>query len=451
MRLLGGIASFVGGVLGFALVALFFYLIYATIAWSWGLLLSAAAVTLLGLILLGVGLSADETKARRVKRGEATVLSRLTLSALAQAGIGLSTATFAVAVGLLLTAIFQGLVLSGGPDVFARRGLMEFEESLLWAKLWLDRVLGLDVLAAVLVSAVALSLVLPLKSLVKGTLSARSALSFVYLVLVTITSFTFFAGMALQPYELALREQLRVKAASAFDRQHLDARKSLVAVAWIVEELEDPGPEPLTPDLAARLAEYFARKPYSGEISTAAWRIAGYETVLYFHEEGTRRQERQARELEILAEDAAAVIEPAPAFQWLRAAATSVFGDTFASLKAERGVGALAYARVLHDIDPTGEGWVESKGAPLTQARIAAIELLTGLVVEKIGGGVTNELARTFVGELVQAVLVPLWDVVLPLEVKDVDFRAQVPRRPKARPRCIARLVEARRIAGDTC
>ena len=53
-----------------------------------------------------------------------------------------------LAAGLIAAAIFQGWVLSRSDDLYAQ-DIQAIEESMLYAKLWLDRVLGLDVLAGV--------------------------------------------------------------------------------------------------------------------------------------------------------------------------------------------------------------------------------------------------------------------------------------------------------------
>lgn len=420
MKFLGDIGQLIGGVLALAFTILVFYLLYLTLAWSWDLLLWAAGVAVVGLILLSVALNTEDTRAKRARRGEENATSDFMLVVVAHAGRGLATAAFAIAAGLVAAAIFQGAVLSRD-DLYAS-DLQSYEESLLYAKLWLDRVLGLDVLAGILALLVAASLVLPLKSLVERALSVRRVLSFFYVALVTLTSFTFFAGLALKPYELSLRNQLRMKAAFAFESQHLDQRKSLVAVAWILDKLEDPGAQPIPPDLAERLAEYLQRSPYHEELDSAAWRIAGFKTVLYFSEDASRREDRHKGEVDVLAQDSMANEDVnADALASPRAFVTGIFGDTFSWLKPEGGTQAWHYLRVLGAVEPAGRAPASWENSPLVQARTAAVELLSSLLADKIGGAVTSEaLSSHFVGELVQAVVTPLWDVVLPLDIKDV-------------------------------
>ena len=421
MKFLGGIAQLIGGVLALALTILVFYLLYLTLAWSWGLLLSAGGIAIVGLILLSIGLNAETTRERGIKRGNADATTHFALAVLGHAGRGLATAAFAIAVGLVAAAIFQGIVLSRSDDIYAQ-DVQSFEESMLYAKLWFDRVLGLDILAGVLALATALSLLLPLKSLVERTLSVRRALSFVYVVLLTLTSFTFFAGLALKPYELSLREQLRLKAAFAFSHQYLDQRKYLVAIAWMLDKLEDPATPPIPPDLAERLAEYLRRSPYHEELDSAAWHVAGFKTPLYFTEDDGRRDERYRQEVEALAQDDVVGERfSADTFQPLRNFITGVFGDTFSGLKPEGGTQAWHYLRVFHTVEPPGQAQASWDNAPLVQARTAALEILSGVLADKIGGAVTSEALKShFVGELVQAVVTPLWDVILPLDIKDV-------------------------------
>jgi hypothetical protein len=417
MRALRGIGGAIEALVAIPFTILVFYLAYLIVAWSWGLLLEAAGVAVLGAILLSIAVNAEEARTRPIRPGKS-----IALAIVGQAGRGLATSAFAIAVGLVLTAIFQGVALSGSDNLYAR-DVMEFEESILSAKVWLDTVLGLDVLAGILVLAVALSLLLPLKSLVERALSVRRVLSFVYIVLLTLTSFTFFAGLALRPYELVLREDLRSKTAFAFQDQDMDARKSLVAVAWILDELNDPAATPIPPDLVERLRGHLKRSPYDDEVDTAAWRIAGFDTVMYFTDDDGRRLERFKTEADIhaqddIASDAAAV----DGFKSLHAFVASLFGDTFAGFKAETGPQAAHYLRVLHTVQPPGQPrpatWRESA---LAQARIAALEILSSALADKIGGAITSEeFRRHFVGELVQAVVAPLWDVALPLDIKDV-------------------------------
>lgn len=425
MRALSGIGEAIGVLLAIPFTILVFYLAYLIIAWSWGLLLGAGCVALVGVIMLSIAVNAEETRAKQIQRGNATPVGSIARAMLGQAARGLATSAFAITAGLILTAFFQSLVLSSSENLYTE-SVAEFEESMLDLKLWLDFVLGLDVLAGVLFLAVALSLVLPLKSLVERSLSVRRVLSFVYVVLLTLTSFTFFAGLALKPYELSLREQVRSKAAGAFQDHYLDARKSLVTVAWILDKLEDPAATPVPPDLAERLRDHLKRSPYGDELDTAAWRIAGFDTVMYFSEDESRRLERHRSELEIHAQNAVArdalARDVNDGFKPLRSFLAGVFGDSFASLKPEAGPHAPHYLRVLHTVRPREIARpATSSASRFAQARMASLELLSSALADQIGGAVSIEdVRRHFAGELVQAVVTPLWDVVLPLDIDDI-------------------------------
>jgi hypothetical protein len=184
--------------------------------------------------------------------------------------------------------------------------------------------------------------------------------------------------------------------------------------------LDDPTTTPIPADLAQRLADYARGAPYDGELDSAAWRIAGFKTVLYFSEDDGRREDRHKREADAAARDIDDGIDAAPLAP-LRQFIAAVFGDTFAGLKAEGEPQAWHYLRVARTIEPPGQAQAAWENSPLNQAYTAAIELLSTLLAEKIGGAVSGkELSKHFVGELVQAVVTPLWDVVLPLDIKDV-------------------------------
>ncbi|MBP6012756.1 MAG: hypothetical protein KBA31_11055 [Alphaproteobacteria bacterium] len=417
MRSLGKIGEAIGALLAIPLTILFFYLAYLVVAWSWDLLLWAAGMVVLGLTLFGIAGAFDEAKAEGTKRGS-SALMRLLQTIGGHVARSLSVTCFAIAVGLVLAAIFQGVVLSRTGDIYWNR-LKEFEEGLLYTKTWLDRALGLDVLAGILAVMVALSLLFPLRSLIERTLSVRRVFSFVYVALLTLTSFTFFSGMLLDRYELMLRQPLRVQAIASFERQNLDERKRLVAIAWIIDSLNDPNSPPL-PD-TENIARYMKDIGYYDAINAAAAHIAGISTAEFYREDKSRTDGRLEREVDIHAEQMAPNEGAAStAFAPLRDAMRSLLGDTFAALKADDKPGAWAYLRLTRTVEP-----VERQGgerSPLLQARIGAMEILSSLVAEKIGHAVTsNEVAYQFVGSLVEAVVMPLWDVVLPLDIDSLD------------------------------
>lgn len=414
MRTLGKIGEAIGVLLAIPFTILVFYLLSLVVTWSWGLLLFAAGAGLAGVIMLWVAVIVEPAPA-----------ASFPLVVVAHAARGLAASAFAIAAGLVLTALFQAFVLSR--DQLDIRELQDFEVQLLYFKLLLERALGLDVLAGILVLMVGLSVVVPVKSLVQRTLSARRVVSFIYIVMLTLTSFTFFAGLALQPYEISLRHLELMNATFAFEHRYLDRRKSLVAVAWIMDKLEDPASPPIPPDLAQRLAEYAHGASDDGGLDSVAWRIAGFKTVLYFSEDDSRREERHKREAIAAARGVDEGIDAKPLAS-LRSFIGGIFGDTFSGLKAESEPQAWHYLRVARTIERPGEVPPNWEDAPLNQAYTAAIELLSNLLAEKIGGAVTGEeLSRHFVGELVQAVVTPLWDVVLPLDIKDeVSARAFV-------------------------
>lgn len=407
MRTLGKIGEAVGALLAIPFSVLVFYLLYLLVAWSWGLLLYAAGVSSAGVILLSVADNSQDEHNASLPR-----------AVMAHAARGLAISAFAVSAGLALTALFQAVVLSRDPlDV---RDLQDSEEQLLYAKLWLEHALGLDVLAGILVLVIALSVVLPAKSLLERTLSVRRVASFAHIVLLTLTSFTFFGGMALKPYEMSLRSLQQLKATSAYERNYLDQRKSLVAIAWMIDELNDPASPPIPPDLTLRLSEYAHGAPFDGELDHAAWRVAGFKSVLYFSEDDSRRKERHASEVDVAAQGIDVGINE-PRLALLRNFISGIFGNTFSELKAQTEPQAWHYLRVTRMIEPEGTAQQSWQDAPLNQSYKAAKELLSNLLAEKIGGLVTaEELSQHFVGELVQAVVTPLWDVILPLDIKNV-------------------------------
>jgi hypothetical protein len=407
MRTLGKIGEAVGALLAIPFTILVFYLLYLLITWSWGLLLYAAGVTFVGVILLS---AADDPQKEHNASFPRAVM--------AQAARGLAISAFAVSAGLALTALFQAVVLSRDP--FDVRDLQDSEEQLLYAKLWLEHALGLDVLAGILVLVIALSVVLPAKSLLERTLSVRRVASFAHIVLLTLTSFTFFAGMALKPYEMSLRSLQLIKATSAYERNYLDQRKSLVAIAWMIDELSDPESPPIPSELAQRLTDYVHSAPFDGELDHAAWRVAGFKSVLYLSEDDSRRRERRTREIESAARDIVVGINE-PRLAPLRNFIGGLFGNAFSELRAQTEPQAWHYLRVTRMIEPEGTAQRSWQDAPLNQSYKASKELLSNLLAEKIGGLVTaEELSQHFVGELVQAVVTPLWDVILPLDIKNV-------------------------------
>lgn len=407
MMTLGKVGEVIGALLAIPFTVLVFYVLYLLVAWSWGLLLYAICASFAGVLLLSV---AESTQAGK----ETGIMGRI----ISHSARGFATSAFAVAAGLVLTAFFQSVVLSRDPlDV---RELQEFEEQLLYVKVWLEHALGLDVLAGILVLVIVLSVLLPAKSLLQRTLSARRVASFAYVILLTLTSFTFFAGLALKPYEMSLRSLQLIKATSAYERNYLDRRKSLVAIAWMINELSDPTTPQIPSDLAQRLSEYAHSAPFDGELENAAWRIAGFDTVLYLSEDDTRRNERHTREVNFAAREIDLDISE-PRLVQLRQVIGGIFGGTFSELTAKKEPQAWQYLQVLRKIEPRGAAQQNWADATLNQSCKAAQEILSNLLAEKIGGVVTGEeLGRHFVGELVQAVVTPLWDVILPLDINNV-------------------------------
>ncbi len=417
MRTLGKIGEVIGALLAIPFTILVFYVIYLVIAWSWDFLLWAAGVTLFGLVFFGIAGAFDEARADGIKRGSSGTM-RLLQTIGGHTARSFSVTCFAIAVGLVLAATFQGVVLSRTDDIYWDK-LKEFEEALLYAKVWLDRVLGLEVLAGLLAVMIALSILFPLKSLVERTLSVRRVFSFTYVVLLTLTSFTFFTGMLLNRYDLMLRQAVRLDAVASFERENLDERKRLVAIAWIVDDLKDPNTPPL-PD-TENLARYLRDMGYYDAINTAVAQVVGITTAEFYREDKRRADGRLEREVDFHAEQMASEASAdVTAFSPLRDAMRSLFGDTFAWLKADEKPGTWNYLQLARTVEPVGHKGSET--SPLHQARIAAVDVLSSLIAEKIGHAVTaDEVAYQFVGAMIEAVVMPLWDVVLPLDIKDID------------------------------
>ena len=168
------------------------------------------------------------------------------------------------------------------------------------------------------------------------------------------------------------------------------------------------------------MRDYLKNAPYDGELTAAAWRIAGFDGARYFLEDDTRRQQRYRNETVILA----TTYEPdlsswREALQPLTRFYRTLLDGTFASLKA--GTEPQAWHFLQLDRALLVQREPDSLETPYRVSRRAAQTVLTDLLANTIAGGVTNDaLGSLFVGDLVQAVATPLWDVVLPLDIVDL-------------------------------
>ncbi|HVZ20069.1 MAG TPA: hypothetical protein VG871_03345 [Vicinamibacterales bacterium] len=371
-------------VVGLAVMAALAYLAWLAVVWSWAFLLLAAGAAIVGLVLLMIASGTPR-------------MPSLASTIRIHAASSLAEAMFAVAAGLVLTALFQGVVLANANDLSVAQ-MSAFEGSILHLEDWLDTAIEARVLAGVLAGVLLLSLVIPAQALIERTISWRRKLALAYLVVATVAAFTFFGGRALHAYELRRRDEVRQEAAFAFRERELDDRKSLVAVAWLLQTLGPPLPPPIPPPVVQRLRGSLRRSP-ADDVERAAWRIAGYQGATEVSENDRQQEARHLAEVDILARDFRRRERPGA-------------GDAPSGWN---------YAEVWFGLDAFRRGAGEW---PVEAALKAAREVLSAALGDRIGMNLDEGLLRSFVSDLVEAVALPLWDVALPLDIRDARSAA---------------------------
>jgi len=150
--------------------------------------------------------------------------------------------------------------------------LRETERFLSDARLFLHNVLGLENLLIVLGVLVAITMLFPRSQLMAQTLKARAVFARVYLVLLGVTSFTFFSALEIRAQEETWQTKVRYQAQQAVTEAE-QLRREIAGVAWIEEYVKTLSPE--QKQASVRFFAYSARQLTAGsDVRDLARRLA---------------------------------------------------------------------------------------------------------------------------------------------------------------------------------
>ena len=150
--------------------------------------------------------------------------------------------------------------------------LRETERFLSDARLFLHDVLGLENLLIALGVLVAITMLFPRSQLMAQTLKARSAFARAYLVLLGVTSFTFFSALGIRAQEETWQKQVRYQARQALTEAE-QLRREIAGVAWTEEYVKTLSTE--QKQASVRFFAYSARQmTASSDVRDLARRLA---------------------------------------------------------------------------------------------------------------------------------------------------------------------------------
>jgi len=237
--------------------------------------------------------------------------------------------------------------------------LRETELFLSDARLFLHDVLGLQNLLIVLGVLVAITMLFPRSQLMAQTLKARSAFARTYLVLLGVTSFTFFSALGIRAQEEAWQKQVRYQARQALTEAE-QLRREIAGVAWTEEYVKTLSPE--QKQASVRFFAYSARQmTASSDVRDLARRLAS--AAPNAEPRGTTAQaERIAERVEAHLTSTGPIRENAPTLRQAELAVAAI-QDNVARLRAIRTAAIEATAEGIANVLSDGH-------APLVKAFI---------------------------------------------------------------------------------
>src|SRR5262245_58195853 len=145
----------------------------------------------------------------------------------------LAKAAAYVAIGIAIVCAAQiGLLFM---EQISTDALRETELFLSDTRLFLHDVLGLQNLLIALGVLVAVTMLFPRSQLMAHTLKARSLVGRAYLVLLGVTSFTFFSTVGIRAQEQAWQKQARYEARQALTEAE-QLRREIAGIAWTIRQ-----------------------------------------------------------------------------------------------------------------------------------------------------------------------------------------------------------------------
>jgi len=191
-------------------------------------------------------------------------LLELTLRNLAKAAVY-------VGIGISIVCLAQISLLFVGQ--ISESALRETELFLSDTRLFLHEVLGLENLFIGLGVLVAVTMLFPRSQLMARTLKARSAIARAYLVLLGVTSFTFFSTLGIRAQEEIWQKEARYQARAALAEAD-QLRREIAGVAWTEEFVKT-----LSADQKQASVRFFAHSARqassSADVRDLARRLAG--------------------------------------------------------------------------------------------------------------------------------------------------------------------------------
>jgi hypothetical protein len=175
------------------------------------------------------------TAASRLKRSRERGRRSL-LRVLAEAVAGaLAEAVTYVGIGIFLVAVAQA-ILWGGSQVIAPNAVRSVEESLSWARQALEHAFGFNNLLIIMLGLVLVALLAPRIGVIEKFLTVRKWAAKLSLVLLGLTSFTFFSAVQGADYDAALRQVERYTARIALKQIDEEIRE-VTAATWVEAEV----------------------------------------------------------------------------------------------------------------------------------------------------------------------------------------------------------------------